>query len=608
MAWVACAWLMVTAVPARGQVTPEEHAQHHPEGAGPPEGARGGPPGTRGVGPMAGERGGMGGMMERMGAPAPKDLYPSLMNLPSLSPEQQDEFRNQARERIRAGVAIWSAGLDRLAQATQAQDRAAMHEALGQMREGIDQFESGLAAEQAMAEGTAPREVALEWFKQDMNLLPPAAPETGFRLWGMGVFHTFIMAALVLFAAVVIWMYFVKMRRAANLLVALTGGAAGEAEVPSARTAPAVPAAAVPVEPSPHEFTPSQPWSGKLRLCQVFQETHDVKTFRLMNPLGGSIPFIHLPGQFCTLTVAPGGKPVKRNYTLACSPTQHDCVEITVKCDGLVSDYLHNVAKPADLLEIAAPYGSFIFTGREAPSVVLISGGVGITPLMSVTRYLTDRSWPGDIFFLYACRNPKDFIYREELEYLQRRHTNLHLAVTVSNAEGMDWQGPVGRITKEFVTQYVPEVATRRVHICGPPPMMEAIKQILAELGVPKEQVKTEAFGLAQGRPVREAAPAATAVQTEAGGKRAALPTVTFTRSGKSAPLPPDKTVLEVAEEAGVEIDYSCRTGVCGTCKVKLLSGQVTMEVEDGLEPEEKAQGIILACQAKATGDVEVEA
>lgn len=138
--------------------------------------------------------------------------------------------------------------------------------------------------------------------------------------------------------------------------------------------------------------------------------------------------------------------------------------------------------------------------------------------------------------------------------------------------------------------------------------MMEVIKQILAEVGVPKNHIKTEAFGLAQGRPVPEPAPAAAAAQAEEGGKHVPFPRVTFTRSGKSAPLPPDKTILDVAEEIGVEIDYSCRTGVCGTCKAKLLSGQVTMDVEDGLEPEEKARGTILACQAKSTGDVEVEA
>ena len=87
-----------------------------------------------------------------------------------------------------------------------------------------------------------------------------------------------------------------------------------------------------------------------------------------------------------------------------------------------------------------------------------------------------------------------------------------------------------------------------------------------------------------------------------------ALPTVTFSLSDKSAPLPPDTSILEVADEIGVEIDNSCRVGTCGTCRVQLLSGQVTMAVEDGLEPSDKEQGIILACQAKSTGNVRVEA
>lgn len=137
-----------------------------------------------------------------------------------------------------------------------------------------------------------------------------------------------------------------------------------------------------------------------------------------MNPLGGSIPFLHLPGQFCTLTVAPRRQAdeAQLHPGLLSDPARLHRDHSQARWAGLGLDYLHNAAKPGDLLEIAAPFGSFIFTGREAPSVVLISGGVGITPLMSVTRYLTDRSWAGDMFLLYGCRSPNDIIYREELE------------------------------------------------------------------------------------------------------------------------------------------------------------------------------------------------
>jgi ferredoxin-NADP reductase len=556
---------------------------------------------------------GMGGMMGGMGAAPPKELYPSLMDLPELSPEQRATVADEALERMRAGTALMSEGLERLSEAAEREDYAAMQEATAQVREGLTRFESGLAAQRALAEGKAPRQIALQWFKREMNLSGPATGEqSGFRLWGMTPFHTFIMAILVIFAAAVIWMYFHKMQRATLLLQNLMGGVS---PVPAARPAPTaalprtVPAAAG-QSPTASAQPASKKWSGKLRVAQIFHETPDVKTFRMMNPLGGALPFDYLPGQFLTVIVQTDGKPVKRSYTIASSPTQHDYVEITVKHKegGEVSGFLHTGVREGDLLDLSAPSGSFTFTGRECKCILLIGGGVGITPLMSVLRYLTDRSWPGDIYLLYSCRTPQDIIFREELEYLQRRHPNLHVVIAISRPEGTDWKGPTGRITKDLISQSVPDLASRYVHICGPVPLMEAVKKMLAELGVPKERIKTEAFGPALGKPEPTVPQAAPPVGVEEKAARVALPTVTFSRSDKSAPLPPDKPILDVADEIGVEIDNSCRVGTCGTCRVKLLSGSVTMAVEDGLEPGDKENNIILACQGKSTGNVEVEA
>ena len=134
--------------------------------------------------------------------------------------------------------------------------------------------------------------------------------------------------------------------------------------------------------------------------------------------------------------------------------------------------------------------------------------------------------------------------------------------------------------------------------------MMDAVRAALLDLGVPSGQVHTEAFGPAEKRDARQAAVRTAMVEAPT----ATTPTATFTISGKAAPLPPDTTVLEAAEHVGVSIDNSCRAGTCGTCKVRLLKGAVTMAVEDGLPPEEKARGIILACQAKSAQNLEVEA
>lgn len=606
-------WIgLLLAVPARGQVSKEEHEKHHP---GQDKGKPGAiPP----FGPKA-------GMMDGMGANQPKEQYPALMSLPELTPERREEILGQAHTQMQEGTALLSKGLDQLAQAAETGDNAAMQEALVQVREGLQRFESGLAAKRAVAEGKAPRDIAMQWFKREMNLSgPPTGHEAAGGPFGLSWFHFLVMVILIGFAGVMIWMYFHKMRRATDLLKRLTSGApmtdaavGGAPVTPEATAIPsrdggpsthavagtgAGPATVVPTIPAPPR---AGPWSGLLRVARIFEETPDVKTFRFTPPEGGPLPFSYLPGQFLSLTVRPegkDGKPVRRSYTIASSPTQRDYVEITVKRieQGVVSGYLHDRVKEGDQLEVAVPFGSFTFTGREADSIVLIGGGVGLTPLMTVIRYLTDHGWPNDIFLLYSCRTSRDFIFREALEYLQRRYANLHVVASMTRAAGTEWMGPTGRLTKELIAQSVPNIASRRVHLCGPPPMMEAVQAILVELGVPKEQLKTESFTLARGKPE----PERQVLET----KPAAAATVTFAKSGKSAPLPPDRTVLEVAEGIGVEIPNVCRVGVCGVCKTKLLSGSVTMAVQDALTPEDKAKNLILACQAKSTVPISVEA
>ena len=389
--------------------------------------------------------------------------------------------------------------------------------------------------------------------------------------------------------------------------------------------------------PLPASTGRRRPWSGTLRVAAIFQETHDTKTFRMMNPQGGGIPFTFLPGQFLTFSAEIEGKRIRRSYTIASSPIQSGYVEVTVKRQehGGVSQYLHDRVAVGSLVDLTAPAGRFTFTGEEA-SIVLIAGGVGITPMMSVMRYLTDISYPGEIFFLFGARTTEDFIFREELEYLQRRHANLHIAATMSRAAGTAWMGPEGPVSKEFIAHAVPEISRRRIHLCGPPPMMDAVKAELAELDVPKERVETEAFGPAEGMvppdsleampPAEaphpaEAPPPATPAPSpptvpspvaRTGGNGASPPLdasqIRFTISGKTGPLLPNQPVLEAAEAIGVDIDYSCRVGTCGTCKVKLLEGAVTMEVEVGLDPGDKERGLILACQAKSTGNLVIEA
>jgi ferredoxin-NADP reductase len=597
---------LVLAAPltSSAQMTPEEHASHHPGAAG-----AGGAPAQ--AGGMGGMMAGMGEMMKGMGAPPQKDFYPSLMDFPQASEEKAAEIRRKADERMTSGVKLVGDGLESFSSSTSQGDFAAAQAALGAMHEGLSQTESAISAYRALAEGTPPRSVALAWFKGEMGLEHSPAEPHRRGPFGLSWFHFSVMAVLSGFAASMLWMYFHKMNRAARLLQELTGGASSTALGASASatsTINVVPAAApaVPRADDTASPAPGGKWSGRLRVARIFEETPDVKTFRLMNPLGGVLPFTFLPGQFLTVTVPADGKPVRRSYTIASSPTQHDYAELTVKHEpgGVVSGYLNDKLKEGDLLDCSGPSGAFVFTGRECKCILLIGGGVGVTPMMSVIRYLTDRAWPGDIYLLYGVHAPEDIIFREELAYLQRRNPNVRVVITVSHPEGTDWGGPKGRLGKELIAQSVPDLASRYVHLCGPVSLMETVKKALLELGVPVGRIKTEAFGPALGKPE----PVPSGAQSLSAGKAAELPTVTFTRSEKAGSLSPDKAILDVADELGVEIDNSCRVGTCGLCRVKLLSGKVTMAVEDGLEPGDREKNIILACQAKATGDVSVEA
>jgi ferredoxin-NADP reductase len=294
---------------------------------------------------------------------------------------------------------------------------------------------------------------------------------------------------------------------------------------------------------------------------------------------------------------------MNRSYSISSSPTQRDYVDLTVRREprGAVSRHILDLLKVGDPIEAGGPVGRFTFAGTEADSIVLIVGGVGITPAMSISRYFTERSWPGDIFLIYTCRTPADFIFQNELTALQRKNPKLHVVVTMSRPEGTDWKGPRGRLTKELLTQTVPNLASRRIHLCGPPSMMESAKGILTELGVAPEQVKTEAFGATKPTP----APAGTSSKPTA---PATGPLVTFSKNNKSAKIHVDQTVLELSEELGIGIEFSCRVGTCGICKVKMTSGEVEMAIEDALDPDDKTKGIILACQAKPKAEITVEA
>lgn len=613
-------------LPVHAQLSDEEHQSHHPDFYGEKQPQANQAQQTNSAAPNAPQSAGMGSgmgkgmgkmmdtMMEKMGAPKPKDLYPSLMRLPDMPAEQRDKVEGDAQRRMVEGTVIMQQGFGALSQANARQDFALMQLAVSDIEQGLSQYDSGLAAKRALAEGQAPRNIALQWFKREMNLLPTLSNDEPYFFMGMSPLHTSVMMILLLFAALMIWMYLFKMRRAAALLDELRHRPVVPAAVPEQRVSiPSINTSNDEESISDLTTTPlveptkGNRYTGRLKVVGIFSETHDVKTFRLAMPTGEPLPFTYEPGQFLTftLTIPEQGKPVKRSYTIASSPTQRDHIELTIKREdqGLVSRYMHDTVVLSDLLDVKVPSGRFYFNGSDTDNVVLISGGVGITPMMSAVRYLTDQCWPGAIYFLFCARTNNDFIFQQELTYLQARHKNLHVLVSMTRAEGTSWMGPQGRFTPQLINDFVPDIVSKEIHICGPQPMMDGVTSMLKELGVPEMLIKTEAFGAA---PVAKKSSPSASTATAPSSDTAI--TAHFLTSQKTATMTADETVLEAAEAVDIDIENSCRAGSCGSCMVKLVSGNVEMDVDDGLEEEDKVQGYILACQAIPSTDIEVEA
>lgn len=334
-------------------------------------------------------------------------------------------------------------------------------------------------------------------------------------------------------------------------------------------------------------------WSGELVVARIFTETHDVKTFRFVLPDGGPLPFEHVAGQYLNIALMIDGRRVNRSYTIASAPTRSHYVEISVKRDpnGIASRYLHDHVTEGMRFKIGAPAGKFYFAGHESERVVLIAGGVGITPMMAVVRSLTDRCWTGDIYLIFGVRERRDVIFEAELAQLAARFPNLHVEIVPSSERG--------RITKDTIAAAVPDLRRGPVMLCGPDAMMTAMRRVLVdELGVPDGEVLQEAFvsPLQVAETVTGEAPAS--------GEPAS---VRFERADKATETT-ELTILECAEACGVEIPFECRSGICGQCKTRVISGRVTMEVQDALSPADRSKGLVLACQARAANDVVVDA
>jgi ferredoxin-NADP reductase len=349
---------------------------------------------------------------------------------------------------------------------------------------------------------------------------------------------------------------------------------------------PEIPAPGTPL--NNHE-SPKSPMH--LLLSKMEQQTHDTKTLRFQ-VLDDRLLCAE-PGQFLTFQWEIDGQRITRSYTISSSPVHENYVEITPKRmeNGCVSVFLNERAQLGLTVKASGPYGRFYFDEKLHKSIVLIAAGSGITPMISMLRYIDDLELATPVTLLYCVRTGADIIFENELLRLSRSLPNFKYEVCLSRP-GLTWKGRSGRLTEEFVAQNVTDVDAHTFFLCGPRGFMDNARQILATLGVNQDRILQESFG--ESKRSTKSRPLETRP----------VETVVFIHSQKVCQVSTGSTVLDLAEQNEVHIPYGCRQGLCGTCATRVLSGTVQMDVEAGLTAEQKNAGYVLPCVSRAEGTV----
>ncbi len=353
--------------------------------------------------------------------------------------------------------------------------------------------------------------------------------------------------------------------------------------------------------------SPPPAWAGfrRLTVTRIERESESVISIRLEDPAGTPLPSAG-PGQYLTLRIQPDSRQrsVLRSYSLS-GPPDAGSYRIAVKRehDGTASSYLHTRLAVGDPLDVAAPRGTFILDRTNAP-VLLISAGIGATPVLAMLHALAARHAERELWWLHGARSGREHSFAAETRTLLASLPNAHAHVCYSSPgpddlEGRDFDS-AGRLTASLLAELAPP-NDAEAYLCGPTAFMDEISAALASIGVAASRIHTEPFGPAPGlTPGISATPARTPHPPAGAPGRG--PTIEFARSNLAIPWSSDYTsLLELAEACDVPVRWSCRTGVCHNCETTLIAGNLDYDPEP-VEPP--ADGSALICCSQPHDDV----
>jgi ring-1,2-phenylacetyl-CoA epoxidase subunit PaaE len=341
-----------------------------------------------------------------------------------------------------------------------------------------------------------------------------------------------------------------------------------------------------------------------LRVLDVVRETSDAVCLTLAPPPEAEALFHFTPGQYLTLRHVVDGVEHRRSYSI-CSAPGDGALRVGVKRveGGLVSAWIVDSLKPGDTVEAMPPEGRFGFAPDPAApprTVLLVAAGSGITPILSIAAATLAAEPRSRVVLLYGNRAAADIMFRTALEDLKDRHLTRLSVVHVLSREKHELAALHGRLDADRLRALIPGLVPPGVidaaYLCGPAGLAAAATEALSALGLPPDRIHVEHFS-----PSRDGAPPRRKAAHPASSPPVATAAITLDGVTRDVALFPDETVLEAGLRAGMDLPWSCRGGMCCTCRARVTEGAVEMATNYSLQPWEIEGGYVLTCQSRPT-------
>jgi len=351
------------------------------------------------------------------------------------------------------------------------------------------------------------------------------------------------------------------------------------------------------------------PTFHSLPIKEVRRETADCVSVAFETPESLKVDYYFIPGQYLTLKTTLNGEEARRSYSICASPNDGELrVAIKKVSGGLFSTFANEKLKAGDTLEVMTPMGNFHtpIVATQTKNYAAFAAGSGITPILSIMKAVLEMETKSTFTLFYGNRTVEAVIFKEAIEALKNRYMD---RVSVHYLLSREYPGSdlfYGRITAEkcsvFCKTLLAWEATDEFFLCGPEEMVEAVRDTLSGLGVERAKIHVELFLAAGGKQAARAQERVEALPDIVSTVRVVLDGNNFEFS---LPAHGD-SILDAAMKAGADLPFSCKGGVCSTCRAKLLEGEVMMEVNYALEADELEQGYILTCQAHPQSEMVV--